>query len=137
MCVRIREGDNIVLINFSNHPYEKWSAKQKEAARVYGDTVDMPFFVVPTRATEEEIAGMAGEAVREIENRIASASDPRDAVMVQGEFTLTYAVVTLLLNHHIRVISACSERWVRDTVDREGNPVKQAYFRFERFREYR
>ncbi|MBQ9443446.1 MAG: hypothetical protein IJU43_04010 [Lachnospiraceae bacterium] len=126
-----------MLINFSNHPYEKWSAKQKEAARVYGDTVDMPFFVVPAKATEEEIAGMAADAVMEIERRIEFSHDTRDAIMVQGEFTLTYSVVTTLLAHHIRVISACSERRVMESSDEVGNTVKKVEFRFERFREYR
>ena len=126
-----------MLINFSNHPYEKWSEKQKEAAGGYGDTVDLPFYAVPANATEEEIAGMANRAVKEIVTRIGASEHTADAVMVQGEFTLTYAVVSALLRLHIRVISACSERRVTESVDENGNQIKQVDFRFERFREYR
>ena len=125
------------MINFSNHPYERWSDRQKDAARVYGDTVDMPFYAVPAKATEEDISEMSYGAVKDIEERINYSTDAEVAVMVQGEFTLTYAVVSTLLKRHVRVISACSERRVTESVDNEGNPIKQVDFRFERFREYR
>lgn len=32
-----------LLINLSNHPYALWEQKQRDAAEVYGECVDLPF----------------------------------------------------------------------------------------------
>ena len=84
-----------MLINFSNHPYEKWSDKQKEVAKEYGETVDLAFPAVPGMADESQIEALALDSIELILKNIDD--DPKSAVMVQGEFTLTYAVVSELL----------------------------------------
>ena len=124
-----------MLVNFSNHPYEKWEDRQKEAARVYGTTRDLKFPAVPGNADEKDIDTMAERSVEEI-LALLGGGEP-DAVLVQGEFTLTYAVVSRLLDRGISVISASADRRVTETRDDEGRNVKQAVFCFDRFREYR
>lgn len=124
-----------MLINFSNHPYDRWSEKQKEAAKVYGGVVDLAFPAVPSIASENDIEVLARESAERIANMLDG--DPNSAVMAQGEFTLTFAVVSLLKERGIRAISACSERRVTEIIGDDGNPKKQIEFCFERFREYR
>lgn len=128
-------GEKKVLINFSNHPYEKWSEKQKEAAKVYGDTKDLPFPSVPGSASENEIEQLAEETIERIVSILEK--DPSGTVLAQGEFTLTYAVVSLLKQRGIRVISACADRKVTEVTGDDGKMKKQVEFCFERFREYR
>ena len=55
--------------------------------------------------------------------------------MVQGEFTLTYAVVRRLLDRKIKAVSAVSERNVIEQVE-NGEVRKTIVFRFGGFREY-
>ena len=124
-----------MLINLSNHPYDKWSEKQKEAAQLYGKVVDLPFPAVTSTATEKDIVNLAGEVLDRIVGMLDS--DPDSAVMVQGEFTLTFALVNLLRERGIRAISACSERRVTELAGDDGNPKKEVEFCFEGFREYR
>lgn len=124
-----------MLINFSNHPYGKWPEKQKAAARVFGETVDLAFPAVPGMADESQIVALASESIDRIFGIIDD--DPNSAVMVQGEFTLTYAVVSILRERGIRSISACSDRHILVDADQEGNITKTVVFDFERFREYR
>lgn len=124
-----------MLINFSNHPYKNWSEEQKHAADIYGKAVDLQFPAVPSTANENEIELLARESVDRIVNMLDG--DPNSAVMAQGEFTLTFAVVSLLKERGIRAISACSERRVTEIIGDDGNPKKQIEFCFERFREYR
>ena len=124
-----------MLINFSNHPYDRWSEKQKEAAKVYGGAVDLAFPAVPGMADESQIKAIALDSIEKIIELIDG--DPKSAVMVQGEFTLTYAVVSILLERGIRAVSACSDRRVLEEEDETGKIVKTVVFDFERFREYR
>ena len=124
-----------MLINFSNHPFEKWSDEQQKKALEYGNVVDLPFPVVPADADENDIEMLALGSIERIEDMLGG--DLSGSVMVQGEFTLTYAVVSRLLKKGIRVISACSDRYVTEVVSVDGDPVKQVKFCFERFREYR
>lgn len=37
------DSNNKVFINCSNHPSERWSREQKQAAEGYGEIVDLPF----------------------------------------------------------------------------------------------
>lgn len=119
-----------ILVNFSNHPSERWEDKQRKAAEEYGRIVDIPFPQVPPEASGREVQLLAHDCLREIE-----ALHP-SAVMCQGEFTLSYAVVAGLLSKGIPCLAACSERMVRETVDEDGNIRKESRFEFVRFREY-
>lgn len=114
------------FINFSNHPSESWSVDQITAAEQYGEIKDYPFPSVPGDADEEMIASIADIAVEKI-----LSMDPA-AVMCQGEFTLTFAVISRLIKAGIAVLAACSERQVQETEDGK----KIVSFHFEGFRCY-
>ena len=139
-----------MLINLTNHPFANWSAEQTmEAEKLYGVVCDYPFPAVPVDFTSDDIMNMAEEIVENIINRKKENEDSIEvssgmnnpiatysfAVMCQGEFTLTYAIVSLLQKVHIGVVSAVSERIVRE--EKVGAEIrKTAVFRFAGFREY-
>ena len=131
MNVTISEaGDDSIFINLSSHPSTAWSLQQLSEASKYGDIVD--------RAFPEVDPHMSGEDVRKTAQNIAAeiAEIKPDAVMCQGEFTLTYALVQALKAYQITVFAACSQRCTEETTDENGNTVKKAVFRFVQFRTY-
>ena len=119
------------LINLSNHPSSAWSGEQLAAAYEFGDVIDMPFPQVRADADEEMIRRMAEDAVERILGNNPSA------VLVQGEFTLTYRIVATLLEKGVKVLAACSERRTKEWTEPDGTTVKTVNFSFVRFREYR
>ena len=119
-----------MFINLSNHPSEKWDTKQKEAAALYGEVVDLPFPQIPADADEQyvdELSTTYCDFVLEHDHPV---------VMVQGEFTFTYLVIKKLKEHGIAVITSCSERQTKEWVDETGRQIKQNVFEFVRFRRY-
>ena len=120
-----------MFVNFSNHKSALWSEKQRLAAEAYGEIVDVPFPMVSSVATEDEIDALADQCVEEI------VSKNPDAAMCQGEFTLTYAVINKLLAKGIKCVSACSDRVVVERQMSDGTTQKQSVFEFVQFRQYR
>ena len=119
-----------VFINLSNHPSSKWDKSQTEAAKCYGEIVDLPFPEVPAQADENDIAELASQYMdRIMEYRC-------EAVMVQGEFTLTYRLIKLLAEKQITTLAACSERNTEETVNPDGSTSKKTIYRFVRFRRF-
>ena len=114
-----------VFINFTNHPSATWEEKQKRAAEQYGRILDLPFPAVEADGDEAYIQELAEHYMDSIE-----ALEP-DAVLCQGEFCLTYQIVSSLKEKGILVLAACSERCVEEKGDR-----KEVKFRFQRFRSY-
>ena len=114
-----------IFINFSNHPSEKWSKKQKSAARKYGKVTDIIFPVVDEAGDEAYIRCLADEYLDKIMEYKPSA------VMCQGEFCLSFVIITALKEKGITVLAACSKRIVK-----EIGEEKKSVFLFERFREY-
>ncbi|MBR1670317.1 MAG: hypothetical protein IJ695_06420 [Butyrivibrio sp.] len=90
----------------------------------YGEIVDVPFPSIEALASEEEISKLAEEYVDRIRNLV----DADGAVMAQGEFTLTYAVIRMLKAGGIKVVSACSERDSIESIDETGNTVRKSVF---------
>ena len=119
-----------MLINCSNHVSKNWSEKQLNAASEWGEIVDYSFPHVSATADEEYINKLANDIVKNIRTMQPSA------VMCQGEFTLSYAIITKLLKCGIKVIAACSERKTEEVVLADGNTEKKSFFEFVRFREY-
>lgn len=119
-----------VFINYSNHPSAMWSAAQRSAAEEYGEIVDLEFRKISSTDGKEDIRRQAQEEFQRIMERHPGA------VMCQGEFTLTYALVQMLQQAGIPVLVACSERSAEEHLDEHGNSVKTSLFRFVRFREY-
>ncbi len=139
-----------MLINLSNHPSANWPTEQvREVEKLYGEVYDYPFPAVPVDFTSDDIVKKAEKIVAEIVDRkdkieddSLSAENESDktrnssfAVMCQGEFTLTYAIISLLQKAGIEVVSAVSERIVRE--EKVGEEIrKTAVFRFAGFRGY-
>lgn len=119
-----------MFINFTNHPSANWSAEQLAAAERYGEIVDLSFPDVQAKADESMIAKLADEKCSEI-----CGHDP-DAVLVQGEMTLTFAVVKRLLDKGITVLCAASERICETNVSEDGSTIRKSVFKFAGFRRY-
>ena len=117
-----------IFINFTNHPSEKWSKEQWDASLKYGSILDLPFPVVSPLASKEEVEQMAEGYVDQIMKHSPSA------VLCQGEFSLSYSVITKLKAHGILVLAACSERNVQKDPDDPNK--KTVTFKFVQFREY-
>ena len=121
--------ENIMLINFTNHPYNNWLEQQKEAAKAYGKVIDLAFPQVSPYATREELMELGDTYLEKI-----LAYYPK-AVLCQGEFGLVYYMVNQLMAKDIIVVSACSERKAIEVKENESI-LKKAVFEFVQFREY-
>lgn len=119
-----------MFINLSNHPQKKWSEKQKKAALSYGEIVDYPFPVVDPTASVETVEALADKIAEEI------ISKKPDAVMCQGEFTLTFAIVCRLQAADVLTLCACSKRQTKEKTDEAGRTMKDTVFEFVQFRPY-
>lgn len=119
-----------MLINHTNHPSARWSEEQIAAARSYGEVVDVPFPDVPPVWSSEDVAALAEKQAARI-----LAMEPA-AVLCQGEFCYTFALVARLKAAGIPVLAACSERVVREREDEAGNVVRESRFAFVQFRAY-
>lgn len=119
-----------IFINHTNHESAKWSAEQKLAAESYGKIIDMPFPEVPPNFSSEDVQKMAFDNLQKI-LEIAPV-----AVLCQGEFSYTVAMVELLKKNKIPVLAATSERIVSEIVEADGSTKKVSIFQFVRFREY-
>ncbi|MBQ9009818.1 MAG: CRISPR-associated protein [Clostridia bacterium] len=119
-----------MLINCSNHPSYLWGPKQKEAAGVYGEILDMPFPQIDPWLDEDGIR----QTVREFASRIEALH--ADAVLLAGEFTFLFMIVDKLLQDGENVICSCSRRDTEEVLRPDGASEKKAVFTFERFRKY-
>lgn len=119
-----------MFVNCSNHPSERWGERQLQEAGKWGEITDYPFPYVKAEADEESVSEMARQAVRDI-----MRMNP-DAVMCQGEFTLTYQIVQSLKEQGVLAVSACSERCVVEKLLSDGSTHRESKFHFIRFREY-
>ena len=124
-----------IFINVSNHPSDKWSKAQTEAAKEhYIDCriIDVKFPNVPSAANRTEIV----EIAKSVEKQVSEICDREQAVnvraMVQGEMTLTFALVQVLVARSIRCYAGCSERISK--INTDGS--KTASFEFVQFRPY-
>lgn len=118
-----------MLINFSNHPLTTWSKEQVEAAKEYGEIIDLPFPAVNPEASHEEIKDLADEYV----GRIISISEKQNvSVHIMGEMTFCFMVVSSLKEKGIECIASTSNRNTEVTSDNK----KISDFQFVRFRKY-
>lgn len=117
------------LINHTNHSSRFWQEGQRQAGESWGPIVDFPFPSIPPEWDEEKVKEKAVENAARIQ-----AMEPA-AVLLQGEFTYSYDLITLLKEAGIPVLAACSRRDVEERQE-EGKSVKTAVFRFVRFRKY-
>ena len=116
------------FVNLTNHPSARWSEAQLQAAG--GDVVDVPFPNVPPAAGRDEVESLANHVVEQVLDLNPGT------VLVQGEMTLTYRVVSALHQHGVKVVAATSERRVVETTNEDGSTDKRVVFSFVQFREY-
>lgn len=118
------------FINYTNHPSVNWSKEQLQAARTYGEIIDMAFPEIEPQCDEEQVASLACQQAEEI-----IAQKPV-AVLIQGEFTFSYALISLLLQAGIRVLAACSQRCTESVINEKQETIRRSVFEFVRFRQY-
>lgn len=117
-----------MLINLTNHPLDKWDIHQQELAeKIYGKIVDIQFPNIPPDADEIFVENLANEYLLKI------LEYKPQAVHIQGEFTFTYKMVSLLREQNIKCIASTTERLMHENPD--GSRTYK--FKFVRFREYR
>ena len=125
-----------MFINYSNHPSGSWADSQKRAALAeYGSITDVPFPVISVTFTSEAVGQLAETEVRKLLKMLQESEDGQNAVMCQGEFSLSYAVIAGLQKAGVRVVSAVSERKTVVKIQ-DGASVKTSVFRFAGYREY-
>lgn len=119
-----------MLINLSNHPSDKWSKSQTEAAiSQFGEIVDLPFPQIEPDATKADIAHIAQDYL----TRVQQIGQPNDtAIHIMGEMTLTYQLVALLKDAGYHCYASTT---VREVYEQEPGK-KTVIFQFVNFREY-
>ena len=118
-----------MFINLSNHPSKKWSDKQRERAAEYGEIIDIPFPSVDPYFNERQIEEMA------IDNVTKVLSMRPDAVLCQGEYSLTYLLSMLLIEAEIKVLIATTKRTSVESPNENGQIITTRVFEFIQFRE--
>ena len=119
-----------MFLNISNHKSDSWSRMQREEAEKYGVIKDYEFPYIRADATREDIRLLAEEIVEKVKKMHPQV------VMCQGEFTLTYILVSRLKECDIKVVAACSERYAEEEYLPDGSVNKVSKFKFVQFREY-
>ena len=118
-----------MFCNISNHLSSKWPEAQKSAAEALGgQVVDIAFPAVSTLATTQEISALADDLATQVADG--------DVAMVQGEFTLTYALVQRLRSRGVQVVAGCSDRKTVEVFNSDGSVTKTAQFVFVCFRDF-
>lgn len=119
-----------IFLNHTNHPSKNWGNEQISAAKIFGEIKDFPFPNIPPQFGENEIKKIVSENLQEI-LKISPA-----AVLCQGEFNYTFAMVTELKKNNISALAATSERIVSTVIEKDGSSKSISTFRFVRFRSY-
>ena len=118
-----------IFINLSNHPADKWSEAQREAARQYGELQEIPFPNVEPEADAKALKKIVEETLIQIKE---AAEGKTATVHVMGEMTLTYELVTKLKEVGIRCVASTTKRDVTENAD----GTRTCKFNFVKFREY-
>ena len=119
-----------IFVNHTNHPSDKWSVAQKLAAEKFGRIIDLPFPDIPPNFDTVEVHELVMKNLREI-IKLSPV-----AVLCQGEFNYTVAMVEELKKIDIEVMAATSERVVSVIQESDGSTKRVSIFNFVRFRPY-
>lgn len=117
-----------MFINLTNHPSSLWSKEQLEAARCYGEIVDMAFPIIEPTFTKEDILSL----VKECMEAIMGIKEGETVIHVMGEMTFTYNLVKALQEVGIVCLASTTDRNTIITPD--GKKISE--FKFVQFREY-
>ena len=122
-----------MFLNVTNHPTDgdlPWSTKQRQAAEAIGGQVyDFQFPDVPPDASSADVVALADTLAERIVEMNPTAA------LVQGEFTLTVALVAQLERRGIPCYAATARRIASLTGNRDVS-VETSEFRFVQFRRY-
>lgn len=118
-----------IFINLSNHPADKWSEAQREAARQYGELQEIPFPNVEPEADAKALKKIVEETLSQVKE---AAEGKTATVHVMGEMTLTYELVSKLKEVGIRCVASTTKRDVTENAD----GTRTCKFNFVKFREY-
>ncbi len=118
-----------ILINYSNHPSQEWYINQLEAAKEFGEIIDLPFPNISPSASEKDLKSVVNQSIQKITSMDKANSI---TVHIMGEMTFTFAVVTRLKELGIRCVASTTER--KTTYNDDGTKLSE--FSFVRFREY-
>lgn len=119
-----------MLINCTNHPYEIWNVKQREAAKEYDHVVDLPFPAIEPDDSSDRLRELVEAFAGQIE-----MMHP-DAVLVAGEYLFTFMLVDRLLMKGTYVVCSRSRRITKEIKKEDGTNEKTAIFDFEGFYPY-
>lgn len=128
-----------MFINLSNHPTDQWDKQQKDAAEKMAGTIAMiPFPAVPADADEVEVSEMAEKYIKLVLDKEKESREMGEefAVMCQGEFCLTFQIVSKLLSEGICCVASCARREKEITTNADGETIFLSRFRFVRLRRY-
>jgi hypothetical protein len=121
-----------MLINLSNHPFEKWDNAQKEAAILaFGIVVDLPFPEVDPMMDTAKVDELATDYLLQCVAKLGVSKDKTNAVHISGEPCFLFRFVTLAKSHGIPCVCSTTRRLVTN----EGN-IKTSIFQFVQFRKY-
>ncbi len=120
-----------MLINLSNHPSTNWLPKQKNAARKYGNIIDITFPNVPPEYGMADIQEMAVCLLQDIIELREQYSEESVTVHLMGEQTLCFALLIRLKEAGISCLASATQRIAVE----EGN-IKKTIFNFVQFRSY-
>ena len=115
-----------MLINLSNHPFDKWTATQQEAARnQYSTIVDIPFPQIDPASSTDQLRMLVDDYVLQIRRM------PPATVHVMGELCFIYLFVQQCREIGIPCVASTTHRIVEEV---DGKKVVQ--FQFIQFRPY-
>jgi len=121
-----------MLINLSNHPFEKWdNAHQQAAFRAFGIVEDFPFPEVDPMATTEEIEELAKQYLAKCQEKLRTSDGKPDTIHISGEPCFLFQFITLAKALGIACVCSTTLRLVTNN----GN-TKTSVFQFVKFRNY-
>lgn len=118
------------LINISNHPSSGWSEDQRAG---WDKIVDIPFPPVSPESDFHEVKLLA----QEITDKVAQISNAEEGIyiMIQGEYSLSYAVFSMLKElKKYKFVVPTTARVVEEKARPDGTVEKVSVFRFIRWR---
>lgn len=133
------------FLNLTNHPVRAWSPEQVEAAKALGfDRVvdlDGGMPVVPPTASTGEVFRLAQDIMRRVDGMCPDDEYGDLGFAVQGEPTLTAALVRLIEGTEYRMsagiaYAATTDRAAVETVGADGTVTKTSVFKFVQWRAY-
>lgn len=121
-----------MLINLSNHPFEKWEEKHQQAAfKQFGIVEDLAFPDVDPNADADAISQLAAEYLSACITKLETTYGNKDAIHISGEPCFLFQFVTLVKAHGIPCVCSTTHRLVTNV----GN-IKTTVFKFVQFRKY-